>query len=119
MKKLTRLTLIFCSLLPTSVFAALGEGALTENKDATFGEFLTRIQNWLLGISGALAILFIVYGGFLYITSGGNKERIATAKQTLTWTVLGLLLVVTAGIILKILTGDLLPGLFGNGVLTL
>lgn len=116
MKKLRNWSILTLSLLPVS---ALGDSSLTENRDSSFGAFLLRIQGWLLGIVGGLAVLFIVYGGFLYITSAGNKERIETAKKTLTYAILGLLLVVTAGIILEILTGDLLPGLFGNGVLTL
>jgi len=120
MKKLRDWSIVVLSILPASTLAALGDGGLVENtRDESLKAFLQSIQKWLLGIVGGLAVLFIVYGGFLYVTSGGNKERIETAKKTLTYAVLGLLLVVTAGIILEILTGDLLPGLFGSGVLTL
>jgi hypothetical protein len=112
------MTIYICSLVPANVFAALGEGALGENTSGSVNAFLQSIQNWLLGLVGGLAILFIVYGGFLYMTSGGNKERVETAKKTLTYAIGGLLLVILAGVIFEILTGDFLPSLFGNGVLS-
>jgi len=109
---LSIISLLF--LMPVSIFAALGDGNLTENKDISLVAFLSRIQNWLLGFVGALAILFIVYGGFLYVTSSGNKERVEMAKKTLTYAILGLILVVLAGTILNIITGDFLTSIFGS-----
>ncbi len=118
MKKLRNFGLTLLSLLPTSVLAALGDEKLIENdRDNSLKAFLLSIQNWLLGLVGGLAALFIVYGGFLYITSGGNKERIDTAKKTLTYAILGLLLVALAGVILNVLTGGFLTSIFGNGSL--
>jgi len=114
MKKLRNWSILALSLLPACTLAALGDGSLTENKDTSFGAFLLRIQNWLLGTVGALALLFIVYGGFLYVTSSGNKERIETAKKTLTYAILGLVLVVLAGLILNIITGNFLSSIFGS-----
>jgi len=119
MKKILAYTLAIISFLPASVLAALGDGKLMENRKddgstETLVQFLGGIQSWLLGLIAGLAVLFIVYGGFLYITSGGNKERIETAKKTLTYSVLGLILVALAGVIFEILTGDFLTFIFGN-----
>ena len=116
MKKLTLLGIgiYVYSFIPTFAFAAWGDKSLTENSSGSLPEFLTTIQNWLLSIVGVLALLFIVYGGFLYITSGGNKERIEMAKKTLTYAILGLLIVVFAGVIFGILTGGFLTSIFGN-----
>ena len=44
----------------------------------------------LLGIVGAVALLMVVYGGFLWLTSAGNPERIKKGKETLIWAVIGL-----------------------------
>ena len=118
MRKLRNITLTICTLLPASVLAAFGDSKLTENKSGSLLSFLKKIQGWLVGIVGGLAILFIVYGGLLYVTSGGNKERIETAKKTLTYAVLGLILVILAGVIFGLFTGDILPGIFGTNVLS-
>lgn len=116
-RQLLAMTFGICSLVPANVFAAL-DGKLGENKETSVAAFLKTIQGWLLGLVGGLAVLFIVYGGFLYITSGGNKERVETAKKTLTYAILGLILVALAGVILEIITGNFLPSIFGNGVLS-
>ncbi|MDD5693667.1 MAG: pilin [Patescibacteria group bacterium] len=105
--------------IPTQILAALGDNGLTENtRDASLGDFLVSIQNWLLGFVGALAVLFIVYGGFLYMTSGGNQQKVDTAKKTLTYAIGGLIIVILAGLIFNIITGDFLTSIFGNKTLS-
>lgn len=44
----------------------------------------------LLGISGSIALLMFLYGGFTWLTSQGEVDKIDTAKRTLTWAGLGL-----------------------------
>lgn len=103
------------TLFPATMFAALGDGSLTENsRDTSLVSFLGNIQTWLLSIVGGLTVLFIVYGGFLYMTSGGNQQKLELAKKTLTYAILGLVLVVLAWFILNIITGGFLTSIFGN-----
>src|SRR3989344_8452589 len=42
-----------------------------------------------LGFLGVLAILLILYGGFVWMTAGGNAERVDTAKRILVNAVIG------------------------------
>jgi hypothetical protein len=44
----------------------------------------------VLGILGAVALFIFVYGGFVWMTSGGSPEKIKTARTTLVWAVLGM-----------------------------
>lgn len=55
----------------------------------------------ILGISGSIALLMFVIGGFLYIFSGGNPERVTRATKILTSSVIGLALILAAGVIVK------------------
>jgi uncharacterized membrane-anchored protein len=115
MKKITKVALALCYLLPTFAFAALGDGKLVENTNSrSLVDFLGSIQSWLLGIVGGLSVLFIVYGGFLYVTSSGNQQKVETAKKTLTYAILGLVLVVLAGLIFSVITGGFLTSIFGS-----
>lgn len=50
----------------------------------------------ILGIVGVIFLLLIVYGGMVWMTSGGNEQRIGTAKKLLTSSVIGLVIVMTA-----------------------
>lgn len=47
----------------------------------------------LLAIGGALAVLMIIIAGIRYMTSAGNETGIKAAKATLTYAIVGLLVV--------------------------
>lgn len=49
-----------------------------------------RIIKTILGIVGVLALLMFIYGGILWMTSGGSAEKIKKGKDTIVWAVIGL-----------------------------
>lgn len=51
---------------------------------------LTTISTWFLGILLILAIIFIVYAAFLYLTSGGDDEKVKSAKRALVYAVIAI-----------------------------
>jgi hypothetical protein len=51
------------------------------------------VWNWILGISGSLALLFFIYGGFTFLISGGSSERIAKGKTILINSIIGLAII--------------------------
>lgn len=53
-------------------------------------DLLSRIFNTLFGILGGIALLGIVYGGFKYVISRGESDRIGKAKDTIMYSVIGL-----------------------------
>lgn len=53
-------------------------------------ELVGNIIKALLGIVGTLSLLMFMIGGFWWLTSAGNEERIKKGKDTLTWAILGL-----------------------------
>jgi hypothetical protein len=52
-------------------------------------------------IVGAVAIIMLIYGGFRYITSGGDSGRVGNAKNTLLYAIIGLVIVALAQIIVQ------------------
>ncbi|MFC1640781.1 hypothetical protein ACFL2D_01885 [Patescibacteria group bacterium] len=68
------------------------------------------VINWILIITGAFAILMLIIGGFRYITSAGNDKQVQAAKTTMTYAIVGLVIVllsyVIAATINSILVGD-------------
>lgn len=56
-------------------------------------QLLGRVINAFLGITGSLALLLFIYGGFLWLTSGGNEDSIKKGKATIVWAVLGLVII--------------------------
>lgn len=67
----------------------LGEGTTTNT-------LIGRIINALLGIVGSIALLMFVYGGFMWLTSGGAEDKIKKGKETLVWASLGLVIIFSA-----------------------
>ncbi|PWB38823.1 MAG: hypothetical protein C3F02_01905 [Parcubacteria group bacterium] len=49
-----------------------------------------NIIKGLLGVSGSLALFFLVWGGIVWMTSGGNSDRVRKGKDTIVWAILGL-----------------------------
>jgi hypothetical protein len=68
-------------------------GAVTFNNPLSTDSFETLIMgiiNWILGIVVSLAILFLIIGGLMYITSAGDEERIKKAKNIILYAIIGL-----------------------------
>lgn len=59
-----------------------------------------RVINGILGVVGALALLYIVWGGVTWMTSRGNAESIKKGKDTIVWGILGLAMIFSSYVIL-------------------
>lgn len=57
-----------------------------------------------LGLVGGLTLLMFVWGGFQWLTSAGNEERVKNGSKTMLWAVIGLMLVFTSYFILSTFT---------------
>lgn len=103
------LSLIFL-LISSNAFAAESV-PLFDYGDGSLVNVINNITNWVLGFAGALAVLFVIYGGLLFITSAGNEKRVDAAKKTLTYAVLGIIVIVLAYFIVKLIINST-TGLF-------
>jgi len=72
------------------------------------GNILGQIINFLLVWAAAIALLFIILGGFRYIFSMGNPEGVEKARNTVLYAILGLILIFVAYLIVAYLLSDLL-----------
>lgn len=57
---------------------------------------LDTIINVVLGVLGLLAVVVIIYGGFMYTTSAGDASKIKKAKDTIMYGVIGLVIALLA-----------------------
>jgi hypothetical protein len=93
-------------ILATPVLAA--DNDITKTQD-----FIRNIIKVAAGFAGLIAAGFFVVGGFGYITSSGNPEKLDKAKHTLIWSAVGLAIVFAAFVISNIVT-DLATNAFGK-----
>lgn len=61
---------------------------------------LNAVQ-WLIITAGYIALVFIITGGFRYITSQGDASRVTAAKGMILHAVVGLVITLTAVIIIR------------------
>jgi len=59
----------------------------------------TIIDSILLPIGGVIAVLMIMYAGFLYVTARGNSSKIEKAHNALLWAVIGAAILLGAWVI--------------------
>jgi len=57
---------------------------------------VAKIITAVLGIVGALFVILFIYGGFIWLTSAGNDEKINKAKKILSYAVIGVVIVAAA-----------------------
>ena len=62
----------------------------------------------LLGAMGAVALLYFVIGGFQWMTSQGNQEKVRKGQQTMTNTVIALFIAFTSYLLLNFFVNDIL-----------
>lgn len=72
------------------------------------GSILGQVVGTLLVWAGAVALLFIIIGGFRYIISGGNTENVEKARNTVLYAILGLIIVFLSYLAVAYLLNDLL-----------
>lgn len=74
---------------------------------------IARIIRAALGLLGIVLVVIILYGGYLWMTAGGNEEQIGEAKRILKNAVIGLIIILMAyGIVLFVMR---LLGIEGSG----
>ncbi len=70
---------------------------------------LEKIMGFVFPAGGLIAVAMIIVGGYMWITSGGDPGRIQQAQATLTWSIIGLVLLVSIYMLLKFVLGFVLP----------
>lgn len=72
------------------------------------GANAVQIQSFLqivFTIAGAVAILMVVIGGFQYVISSGDPQKTARAKDTILYSLIGLVVVIFAQVIVTFVIG--------------
>ena len=60
------------------------------------GEVFKDVVNILLFIIGAVSVIMLIYGGIRYTTSGGNANSVTAAKNTIMYSIIGLVVAILA-----------------------
>lgn len=74
--------------------------------------FVAKFYGIGLGIIGGVAVLFIIYGGYVILSSRGDPQNLNRGKSYITYAIIGLLLAIFGFVFVQIIAVDVLkiPG---------
>lgn len=67
------------------------DSSLTQVKSGR--EFVVKVVNYALGFLGLFAVLMVIYGGFLYLSSAGESDGPEKGKKTIMYAVIGIIII--------------------------
>lgn len=110
-RKLIRQSLVFIGILVVFAVPMVVFGQ-AENYDIALGtktptEIAVTIINWFLTLLALVAVVLLIYGGFVWMTAGGNPEKVKKAKKILVSTGIGLLIILSSWGIVQYVLGIL------------
>jgi len=88
------------SITPTGTPSASGT-----NPTTTINNIYDIIFRDLTLIAGVLAVLYLIWYGIQYITSGGSPDKVKTARTGIINSIIGIIIIVAAYTIIKIAVG--------------
>lgn len=103
------LSIVFLPLLADAQVAA-NVANLTEDtglRQVDVRVVIIRIVQFVLGFLGLLAVLIVMYGGWMWMTAAGKEERITIAKKILTNGFIGLSIILLSFAIVSFILNKL------------
>jgi len=80
---------------------APGNCTETGQAQTRVNQIVGTVINIFSVVVGIVAVIMIIFGGFRYITSGGDSGNVSSAKNTIVFAVVGLVIVALAQIIVR------------------
>ena len=94
---------VLLQLMANSVSAEGLTNPLGNTKDPR--EIIGLAIQGAMSILGSLALAMFVYGGFVWMLSAGNTEKIEKGKRILTWAFIGLVVIFSSYAVLSFILG--------------
>lgn len=111
MRKFINHTLAFAAtsaIYAPSVFADVLDGGVRPiagsaiDPDTGIGQIVSFIVGFLITVAVLIALLYIVIGAFQWITSGGDKTKVESARGHIIAAVIGLIIIALSFVIINV-----------------
>jgi|GEM_PF-403706 len=80
-------------------------GITSQDATAKINDLIADVINIFSLVVGVVSVIMIIYGGFRYITSGGESNSVSSAKNTILYAIIGLVIVALAQTIVRFILG--------------
>jgi hypothetical protein len=72
------------------------------NAGTNVNSLIRTVINWVLSITLGIAVLFVIIGGFRYITAQGNESQATEGRQTVINALIGIAIIVLSYVIVTV-----------------
>lgn len=69
-----------------------------------------KVINGILGVTGSIALIVFIWGGFIWMTAAGASDKVQHGKDTLVWATIGLVVIFSAYAMVRFVFSDILGG---------
>ena len=119
---ITSLVLLGSAIFGSDAMAQVGAGGAISGINSARGDgvpdnlasgddsIIRRVINLMLYAVGVISVIMLIYGGFRYVISGGQKESVTAAKNTILYAVIGLVVAMLAYAIINFVLGTFSGG---------
>ena len=76
--------------------------------DSTISNLISTIVDIFSWVIGVVAVIMVIYGGFKYVTAAGESSKVKSAKDTILYALIGLVIVGLAQVIVRFVIGQFL-----------
>ncbi len=92
------------TLCPTGSFGVICNAAGDPAK------LIASFINFIFVLSTIVALLYLIWGGFKWLTSGGDKSAVGAAREHIIASIIGLIVIFLSYLILNIVINFFIPG---------
>ena len=83
------------------------QGIKGKDTDLDINQLVGTVANVMAIVAGAIAVIFLIYSGIVYITAGGNAEQATKARQGIINSLIGIAIIVFAYAIFRFVVKSL------------
>lgn len=96
-----------------SVNQALAQSGLdwigqVDTVGGTLDSWIIKVLNFAIGLAALVSVIMLVVAGYLFITAGGDENKVSTATKTLTYAIIGLVICFIAVILVQFVLNNIL-----------
>ena len=85
----------------SSLSNLFGGGRLT--RATSVQDLIVEVIRLMLLLAGAIAVVFVIIGGYQYVTSGGSEEQAEKGKKTLINAIIGIVIIILSYTIINVI----------------
>lgn len=89
--------------------AQQGTEDLNAGSSLTISKIIGTVISTLAWIIGTVSVIMVIFGGFRYVTSGGDSNAISSARSTILYALIGLVIALLAQVLIHFVLFKLFP----------